>query len=92
MSNSKKSPAATVLQGLAAGALGNAVFTLHQRLARGGGDGQEPPQDWSDAPEPAQVGQRVVEGVLQKEVPLERAGLLTQVVRSSRPTTPCCRR
>jgi hypothetical protein len=76
----KKSPAATVLQGLAAGAIGNAVFTLYQRFARGGGDDQEPPQDWGDTPEPAQVGQRVAEGVFQHEVPLERAGLVMQVV------------
>jgi hypothetical protein len=75
----KKSPAATVLQGLAAGAIGNAVFTLYQRFARGGEE-QEPPKDWSETPEPAQVGQRVAEGVFQQEVPLERAGLVTQVV------------
>ena len=76
----KKSPAATVLQGLAAGAIGNAVFTLYQRLVQGGGDEQEPPKDWSETPEPAQVGQRVAEGVFRQEVPLERAGLVTQVV------------
>lgn len=77
----KKSPAATVLQGLAAGAIGNAVFTLYQRFAQGGSEGeQEPPTDWSETPEPAQVGQRVAEGVFQQEVPLERAGLVTQVV------------
>ena len=76
----KKSPAAAVLQGLAAGAIGNAVFTLYQRFAQGGGDEEEPPREWSDAPPPAQVGQRVAEGVFQHDVPVEQAGLVTQVV------------
>ena len=75
----KKSPAATVLQGLAAGAIGNAVFTLYQRLAQGGGE-EEQPQEWSEAPPPAQVGRRVAEGVFQQEVPVEKAGLVTQAV------------
>jgi hypothetical protein len=77
----KKSPAATVLQGLAAGALGNAVFTLYQRFAQGGGEEEQgPPQDWSEAPPPAQVGQRVAEGVFRQAVPVEKAGLVTHVV------------
>ena len=77
----KKSPAATVLQGLAAGALGNAVFTLYQRFAQGGGEEEQgPPQDWSEAPPPAQVWQRVAEGVFRQEVPVEKAGLVTHVV------------
>jgi uncharacterized membrane protein YagU involved in acid resistance len=80
MRHRKKSPAAAVLQGLAAGAIGNAVFTLYQRFAQGGGEKQEPPRDWSETPEPAQVGRRVAEGVFQQEVPLEQAGLVTQVV------------
>jgi uncharacterized membrane protein YagU involved in acid resistance len=77
----KKSPAAAVLQGLAAGALGNAAFTLYQRFAQGGGEEEQgPPQDWSEAPPPAQVGQRVAEGVFRQEVPVEKAGLVTHVV------------
>jgi uncharacterized membrane protein YagU involved in acid resistance len=76
----KKSPAAAVLQGLAAGAIGNGVFTLYQRFAQDGGEAQEPPKDWSDAPAPAQVGRRVAEGVFQQEVPVDKAGLVTQVV------------
>jgi uncharacterized membrane protein YagU involved in acid resistance len=78
--HAKKSPAAAVLQGLTAGAIGNAAFTLYQRLVQGGAEEQGPPRDWSEAPEPAQVGQRVAEGVFQQEVPLEQAGLVTHVV------------
>ena len=76
----KKSPAATVLQGLAAGAIGNALFTLYQRFVQGGGEEHEPPKDWSEAPAPAQVGKRVAEGVFEQEVPIEKAGLVMEVV------------
>lgn len=75
----RKTPLAAVLQGLAAGIAGTAVFTAYQAL-RGGGEEAAPPEDWSETSEPAQVGQRVAEGVFEREVPLERAGLVTNVV------------
>lgn len=77
----RKSPAAAVVQGLIAGAIGNALFTVYQALlARGNGDDESPPNDWSETPEPAQVGKRVADGVFEQDVPLEKAGLVTNVV------------
>jgi hypothetical protein len=79
MAKPRKTPLTAVVQGLCAGAIGTAVFTAYQ-LATGTAGGDEQPKDWSEAPEPAQVGQRVAEGVFQEDVPLEKADLLTQVV------------
>ena len=64
--------------------LGNAVFTAYQTLqAKLGGDDESPdrpPRRWSEAPEPAQVGQRVAEGVFEVDVsPKEHASLLTHI-------------
>lgn len=79
MAHAHKSPLASVVQGLCAGAIGNAVFTAYQALTASD-EQEQPPKDWSDTPEPAQVGQRVVEGVFKRKVPLEKAGLVTNVV------------
>ena len=79
MSTPRKTPLAAVVQGLCAGVIGNAVFTAYQELT--GGDGQkQSPKDWSETPEPAQVGKRVAEGVFERDVPLEQADLVTNVV------------
>lgn len=43
----------------------------------GEGHGRDP---WEDAPAPARVGRRIVEGLLDREVPAERIGLLTNVM------------
>ena len=75
-----KSPAAAVLQGFAAGAVGTAIFSAYQALIGSGGDGGSPPSDWSETAEPAQVGKRVSEGIFQQEVPLEKAGMVTNIV------------
>jgi hypothetical protein len=76
-----KTPLAAVLQGLIAGAIGNAVFTVYQAFAAEDDEQPDhPPDDWSEAPAPAQVGQRVVEGIFEHDVPVERAGLLSHVV------------
>jgi hypothetical protein len=77
----RKTPLAAVAQGLCAGVIGNAVLTAYQELVlRRDERPSGPPKDWSDTPEPAQVGQRVVEGVFRKELPLEKAGVVTNVV------------
>jgi len=75
----RKSPAATVVHGLLAGVIGNAIFTAYQQLTQNS-DGGSTPKDWSDTPEPAQVGQRVAEGVFQTNVPLEKAGVVANIV------------
>lgn len=57
---------------------GTAVFTGYQALiGKGGG---KPPRRWADAPEPAQVGKRVAEGLFQRKVTLAQVPTLTQIV------------
>jgi hypothetical protein len=76
-------PLDAVTRGLAAGLLGTAVFTGYQAL-RGQGHVESAEEaegsDWSEAPPPAQVGQRVAEGVFQHEVPREQGGRLQMAV------------
>jgi uncharacterized membrane protein YagU involved in acid resistance len=65
------------VQGLIAGAVGTAVFTAFQKLTQ-----PEPntePSRWDDAPEPAQVGKRVAEGLFEHPVTLKDVPLLTQI-------------
>jgi hypothetical protein len=77
----QKSPLAAVGQGLCAGVIGTAIFTAYQELVmKRGEDESPPPKDWGETPEPAQVGQRVAKGVFQRDVPLRKAGLLTNIV------------
>jgi len=80
-----KTPLAAVGQGLLAGAIGNAIYTGYQALqakltSNGSSGSEQPPRDWSEAPEPAQVGQRVVEGVFEQDVPIEKATTMTKSV------------
>lgn len=76
-------PLDAVARGLAAGAAGTAAMTAWQELSgrlqdgsSGGGDGES--QDpWEQAPVPAQVGRRVIEGVFRREAPPEWIPALT---------------
>lgn len=79
MRKARKTPLAAVVQGLCAGVIGNAIFTAYQELT-GANEQEEQPKNWSETPEPAQVGKRVAEGIFEKEVPLEKAGFVTNVV------------
>jgi len=80
---SRATPLGAVTRGLAAGLLGTALFTGYRTL-RGRGDVESPEEargsDWSEAPPPAQVGQRLVEGVFQHDVPREKGGRLQMIV------------
>lgn len=95
MMRRRKSPLAAIVQGLAAGLIGNAIFTAYQELqtklqsseSEESGEENEqqeesggPPEDWSEASAPAQVGQRIVEGVFKRDVSTEQADLLTNVM------------
>src|SRR4051794_38113562 len=77
----RPTPLRAVGLGLLAGVGGTAVMTavqlLEQRLR---GSSSEPPQSWDEAPAPAQVGKRVVEGVFQEHVDLDQAEPLTNAV------------
>lgn len=48
--------------------------------AGGGGNGGPPRDPWEDAPAPAKVARRVIEGVFRREVPPERIGMLTNAM------------
>jgi hypothetical protein len=76
------SPLGAVARGLAAGAVATAAMTGYQDLvARMHGRESSPkPRAWKDAPAPAQVGKRIVSGVFDKQVTLDRVGLLTNAM------------
>lgn len=78
-------PIGALTRGLVAGAIGTGAMTGYQMLAArlrdGGGQAEGPPpgDPWEEAPAPAQVARRVIEGVFRHEVPAERIGLLTNL-------------
>lgn len=82
--SSKSSPLGTVLRGVAAGAVGTLAMDLvwYARYRRGGGEDSfvdwefsASTKSWEDAGAPAQVGKRVMEGLLQRELPDEAAAM-----------------
>jgi hypothetical protein len=85
-----------LLRGMAAGAAGTAAMTAHQairqRLAgrntqqdadNDGADDGEQRDPWESAPAPAQVGRRLIEGLIGWRVPPKRIPVLTQVMHWS---------
>jgi hypothetical protein len=85
-------PIGAVVRGLLAGAAGTAVMdgVWYARYRRDGGTSSFPEWEtaaglnsWEDAPAPAQVGKRVVEGLLQRELKPEKARLVTNLVHWS---------
>ena len=88
MARSRSTPLGALARGAVAGLVGTAVMDLLQfaRYRRGGGGDQllawefsAGLKDWEQAPAPAQVGRRVVEGVFQRELPAERARLVSNL-------------
>ncbi|MFN2628388.1 MAG: hypothetical protein ABR569_07105 [Gaiellaceae bacterium] len=76
------SPLGAVARGLAAGATATAVMSGYQLLVaklRGQSDSPQP-QSWEEAPAPAQIGQRVLTGVFQKQVGLAQAQRLANAM------------
>lgn len=82
-------PLGAVVRGLLAGAIGTLAMDLvwFARYRRGGG--QSPFLDWEfsagldsweNAPAPAQVGKRIYEGFMQRELPPSRAALTNNLV------------
>jgi hypothetical protein len=78
-----------VVRGLLAGAVGTAAMDtfLFVRYRRGGGkerpeewESSEDLSSWEDAPAPAQVGKRLVEGLFEVELPPTRARLVNNVM------------
>ena len=86
---SKTTPLGAVVRGLLAGAAGTAIMdgVWYARYRRDGGTSGFPEWEtaagldsFEDAPAPAQVGKRVVEGLLRRELKPERARLVTNLV------------
>lgn len=89
MARSTLTPLGAVARGLVAGAVGTAAMDLVQfaRYKRGGGEERLPAwefsaglKDWEQAPAPAHIGKRIVEGVFQRQLPPERAALTNNLV------------
>ena len=87
-----QTPLGVVFRGLAAGALGTAAMDLlwfYRHKRDGGEDGfldwefSRGLAGWEDAGPPAQIGKRLFEAVLQRELPDERAGLVNDVMHWS---------
>ncbi len=84
-----QTPVGAVVRGLAAGAVGTAVMDafLFARYRRGGGksgfsewESSAGLSNWEDAPAPAQLGKRIVEGVFEVKLPPTRARLVNNVM------------
>ena len=86
---SKMTPIGAVVRGVLAGAVGTAIMdgVWYARYRRDGGtsgflewETAAGLDSFQDAPAPAQVGRRVVEGLRQRELEPERARLVTNLV------------
>lgn len=89
MRSHTRSPIGAVAAGVAAGAIGTAAMDalLYRRYRREGGQGEPIAwetarglNDWEKAPVPAQVGKRLAEGYLKRELPPSSARLMTNVM------------
>ncbi len=87
--SSTMSPLGAVVRGLLAGAAGTAIMdgVWYARYRRGGGrrsfaewETASGLEGWEGAPAPAQVGKRVVEGLLRRELEPEKARFMTNLV------------
>jgi hypothetical protein len=74
-----RSPLATVARGLVAGVLGTAAMTVHQELLARRQPGRRPlgERSWDEAPAPAVVAKRLIEGLFGREVPARWIPALT---------------
>jgi hypothetical protein len=85
----RPTPIGAIARGLIAGAIGTAAMDafLFARYRRGGGESRFAAWElssglssWDDAPAPALVGKRIVEGLFELELPAERAPLVNNVM------------
>ena len=88
MNDAASTPVGAVVRGLIAGAIGTAAMDafLFARYRYGGGETRFAAWEfssglngWEDAPAPAQVGKRLVEGLFEIELPPQRAQLVSNV-------------
>jgi hypothetical protein len=77
------SPSGAVARGLAAGVAGTALMTVYQGLVAKLEESRpddEPGDPWENAPAPAKVAKRIIEGFFHREVGAEKIPLLTTVM------------
>lgn len=87
-SMARPSPIGALLRGVVAGAVGTAAFDSVNLVHYRCGGGRARVRDWelsrgltwADAPAPAQIGRRTVEGVFKVELPDSRAPLVNNLV------------
>jgi hypothetical protein len=81
-------PLGAIARGVIAGAAGTAAMDalLFACYRKGGGDSSFAPwefssglSDWEQAPAPAQVGKRLIEGLFERELPVQRAALVSNI-------------
>jgi hypothetical protein len=86
----------TVLRGVVAGAVGTVAMDLvwYARYRRGGGESAfadweivRDVESWDQAPAPGQMGRKIVQTVLRRDVPVEQAPALTNVMHWAYGTT-----
>ncbi len=86
--STRQTPLGGIARGAAAGIVGTLAFDLWLYLQYRRGQGREDFADWEfsadvtgwdDAPAPAQVGRRLVDGLFEAEVPDARAALFNNV-------------
>ncbi|HEY7196391.1 MAG TPA: DUF1440 domain-containing protein [Gaiellaceae bacterium] len=83
MRNPEVTPLGAVARGVAAGIAGTAAFTAYQGITSrviGNGGGSRPPRRWADAPAPAQVAKRVLEGLFDRRTTLKEVPVITQAM------------
>jgi hypothetical protein len=75
-------PLGAVARGLAAGVAGTAVMTAYQGLVAKleSARADESGDAWENAPAPAKVAKRIIEGLFHREVDAEKIPLLTSVM------------
>jgi hypothetical protein len=82
-------PVGAIARGLLAGTVGTIAMDtlLYFRYRKGGGNGgfarwefSADIHSWDQAPAPAQVGRRLYDGVLQRELPDDRAALVNNIM------------
>jgi hypothetical protein len=77
----RATPLGALSRGLLAGGVGTAAMTAAQRIGsrlQSSGGGDEGPS-WENAPAPAKVAKRILEGVFDRTVPAARIDVLTHV-------------
>lgn len=89
MKHGHLTPLGALARGLMAGAVGTLAMDIaaFARYKRSGGTEPFPVYElgsrlskWEDAPAPAQVGKRITEGFLQRELPAENAALMNNIM------------